>query len=196
MEPEKTKEASVDETTKEPASTPEEQSIEKTFTQAELDDIIRREKAKAKRSAEKEYKSKMEEAEKLRQMNETQKAEYEAEQREKHIKDLETKLNRIELEKEASKILSESNISVNDAILSFVVKDNAEDTKQAITAFSQVVDDLADKRVSEMLKGKTPSRTGTSTTAGVTKEQFNRMGYASRNELLQNNPELYKQLKG
>lgn len=196
MEPEKTKEASVDETTKEPASTPEEQSIEKTFTQAELDDIIRREKAKAKRSAEKEYKFKMEEAEKLRQMNETQKAEYEAEQREKHIKDLETKLNRIELEKEASKILSESNISVNDAILSFVVKDNAEDTKQAITAFSQVVDDLADKRVSEMLKGKTPSRTGTSTTAGVTKEQFNRMGYASRNELLQNNPELYKQLKG
>lgn len=196
MEPEKTKEASVDETTKEQASTPEEQSIEKTFTQAELDDIIRREKAKAKRSAEKEYKFKMEEAEKLRQMNETQKAEYEAEQREKHIKDLEAKLNRIELEKEASKILSESNISVNDAILSFVVKDNAEDTKQAITAFSQVVDDLADKRVSEMLKGKTPSRTGTSTTAGVTKEQFNRMGYASRNELLQNNPELYKQLKG
>lgn len=196
MEPEKTKETSVDETTKEQASTPEEGSIEKTFTQAELDDIIRREKAKAKRSAEKEYKSKMEEAEKLRQMNETQKAEYEAEQQEKHIKELEAKLNRIELEKEASKILSESNISVNDAILSFVVKDNAEDTKQAITAFSQIVDDLADKRVSEMLKGKTPSRTGTSTTAGVTKEQFNRMGYASRNELLQNNPELYKQLKG
>lgn len=196
MEPEKTKEASVDETTKEQASTPEEESIEKTFTQAELDDIIRREKAKAKRSAEKEYKSKMEEAEKLRQMNETQKAEYEAEQQKKHIKELEAKLNRIELEKEASKILSESNISVNDAILSFVVKDNAEDTKQAITAFSQIVDDLADKRVSEMLKGKTPSRTGTSTTAGVTKEQFNRMGYASRNELLQNNPELYKQLKG
>lgn len=196
MEPEKTKETSVDETTKEQASTPEEESIEKTFTQAELDDIIRREKAKAKRSAEKEYKSKMEEAEKLRQMNETQKAEYEAEQQQKHIKELEAKLNRIELEKEASKILSESNISVNDAILSFVVKDNAEDTKQAITAFSKIVDDLADKRVSEMLKGKTPSRTGTSTTAGVTKEQFNRMGYASRNELLQNNPELYKQLKG
>lgn len=196
MEPEKTKEISVDETTKEQASTPEEESIEKTFTQAELDDIIRREKAKAKRSAEKEYKSKMEEAEKLRQMNETQKAEYEAEQREKHIKELEAKLNRIELEKEASKILSDSNISVNDAILSFVVKDNAEDTKQAITAFSKIVDDLADKRVSEMLKGKTPSRTGTSTTVGVTKEQFNRMGYASRNELLQNNPELYKQLKG
>ena len=140
MEPEKTKETSVDETTKEQASTPEEESIGKTFTQAELDDIIRREKAKAKRSAEKEYKSKMEEAEKLRQMNETQKAEYEAEQREKHIKELEAKLNRIELEKEASKILSESNISVNDAILSFVVKDNAEDTKQAITAFSKIVD--------------------------------------------------------
>jgi len=30
----------------------------------------------------------------------------------------------------------------------------------------------------------------------ITKEQFNRMGYQSRNELLQNNPELYHKLKG
>ena len=196
METEKNIETSVDEKQQEQASTSVEESTEKKFTQAEIDEIVQREKAKAKRSAEKEYKSKMEEAEKLRQMNETQKAEYEAKKQEQHIAELEAKLNRIELEKEASKILFESNIVANDDILSFVVKDSAEDTTQAITTFSSIIDDLADKRVSEMLKGKTPTRTGTSTTGGVTKEQFNRMGYASRNELLQSDPELYKQLKG
>ena len=45
------------------------ESTEKTFTQSQLDEIIQKEKAKAKRSAEKEYQAKMDEAEKLRQMN-------------------------------------------------------------------------------------------------------------------------------
>ena len=31
---------------------------------------------------------------------------------------------------------------------------------------------------------------------GITKEEFARMGYQSRNELYQKNPELYKKLKG
>ena len=55
----------------------EEKNTEKTFTQSQLDEIIQKEKAKAKRSAEKEYQAKMDEAEKLRKMNESQKAEYE-----------------------------------------------------------------------------------------------------------------------
>ena len=55
----------------------EEKATEKTFTQSQLDEIIQKEKAKAKRSAEKEYQAKMDEAEKLRAMNESQKAEYE-----------------------------------------------------------------------------------------------------------------------
>ena len=53
------------------------ESIEKTFTQSQLDKIIQKEKAKAKRFAEKEYQAKLDEAEKLRKMNESQKAEYE-----------------------------------------------------------------------------------------------------------------------
>ena len=71
------KETSVVEEKNEQASTQEE-TTEKTFTQAELDDIVQKEKAKAKRSAEREYKEKMDEAEKLRKMNAEQKAEYEA----------------------------------------------------------------------------------------------------------------------
>lgn len=191
------KETSVVEEENEQASTQEEtETTEKTFTQAELDDIVQKEKAKAKRSAEREYKEKMDEAEKLRKMNAEQKAEYEAQKQADKIAELEAQLNRNGLEKEASKMLSEAGIVASDDILSFVVKDDAEGTQEAVSALSSLVNGLADKKVGEMLKGKTPKKVEQSTSGVITKEQFNKMGYKDRNELLQNNPELYHQLKG
>ena len=174
----------------------EEQATEKTFTQSQLDEIIQKEKAKAKRSAEKEYQAKMDEAEKLRQMNEAQKAEYEQEKQRAYIAELEAKINRSGLEREASKMLSEGGIAVDDKILGLVVKDTAESTQEAVEGFVALVNALADKKVSEKLKGKTPKKMEDTTAGEITKEQFNKMGYQSRNELLQNNPELYHKLKG
>ena len=172
------------------------ESTEKTFTQAQLDEIIQKEKAKAKRSAEKEYQAKMDEAEKLRQMNETQKAEYEQEKQRAYIAELEAKINRSGLEREASKMLSEGGIAVDDKILGLVVKDTAEATQEAVESFVALVNELADKKVGEKLKGKTPKKMEDTSAGEITKEQFDRMGYQSRNELLQNNPELYHKLKG
>ena len=181
----------------EQASTQEEEkATEKTFTQSQLDEIIQKEKAKAKRSAEKEYQAKMDEAEKLRQMNEAQKAEYEQEKQKAYIAELEAKINRSGLEREASKMLSEGGIAVDDKILGLVVKDTAENTQEAVESFVALVNELADKKVSEKLKGKTPKKMEDTSAGEITKEQFNRMGYQSRNELIQNNPELYHKLKG
>ena len=181
----------------EQASTQEEEkATEKTFTQSQLDEIIQKEKAKAKRSAEKEYQAKMDEAEKLRQMNEAQKAEYEQEKQKAYIAELEAKINRSGLEREASKMLSEGGIAVDDKILGLVVKDTAESTQEAVESFVALVNDLADKKVGEKLKGKTPKKMEDTSAGEITKEQFDRMGYQSRNELLQNNPELYHKLKG
>ena len=174
----------------------EEKTTEKTFTQSQLDEIIQKEKDKAKRSAEKEYQAKMDEAEKLRKMNEVQKAEYEQEKQRAYIAELEAKINRSGLEREASKMLSEGGIAVDDKILGFVVKDTAESTQEAVEGFVALVNDLADKKVGEKLKGKTPKKMEDTSAGEITKEQFNKMGYQSRNELLQNNPELYHKLKG
>lgn len=174
----------------------EEKTTEKTFTQSQLDEIIQKEKAKAKRSAEKEYQAKMDEAEKLRKMNEVQKAEYEQEKQKAYIAELEAKINRSGLEREASKMLSDGGIVVDDKILSIVVKDTAESTQEAVESFVALVNELADKKVGEKLKGKTPKKMEDTSAGEITKEQFNRMGYQSRNELLQNNPELYHKLKG
>ena len=174
----------------------EEKTTEKTFTQSQLDEIIQKEKAKAKRSAEKEYQAKMDEAEKLRKMNEVQKAEYEQEKQRAYIAELEAKINRSGLEREASKMLSEGGVVADDKILGLVVKDTAEKTQEAVESFVALVNELADKKVGEKLKGKTPKKMEDTTAGEITKEQFNKMGYQSRNELLQNNPELYRKLKG
>ena len=193
---EEVKDEVVEEVIEEASTQEETEATEKTFTQAELDAIIQKEKAKAKRSAEREYKAKMDEAEKLRKMNAEQKAEYEAQKQADRIAELEAQLNRNGLEKEASKMLSEAGIVASDDILNFVVKDDAEGTQEAVSALSSLVNELADKKVGEMLKGKTPKKVEQSTSGVITKEQFNKMGYKDRNELLQNNPELYHQLKG
>lgn len=194
---EETKEQSVVEEVNEKASTQEQtETTEKTFTQAELDAIIQKEKAKAKRSAEKEYQAKIDEAERLRKMNADEKAEYEAKKQAAYIAELEAKINRSGLEKEASKMLSEAGIVAGDEILTFVVKDSAESTQEAVNGFTELVNQLADNKVKEMLKGKTPRKVEQSTAGVITKEQFDRMGYKDRNELLRSNPELYAQLKG
>jgi phage scaffold protein len=184
----------TEETTDEASNQEQTEVAEKTFTQAELDDIVKKEKAKAKRSAEKEYKAKMDEAEKLRKMNADEKAEYEAKKQAAYIAELEAKINRSGLEKEASKMLSESGIAASDEILALVVKDDAERTQEAVNGFAELVNQLADNKVKEMLKGKTPRKVEQSTTGTITKEQFDRMGYKDRHELRQSNPELYAQL--
>ena len=174
----------------------EEKTTEKTFTQSQLDEIIQKEKAKAKRSAEKEYQAKMDEAEKLRKMNEVQKAEYEQEKQRAYIAELEAKINRSGLEREASKMLSEGGIVVDDKILSIVVKDTAESTQEAVEGFVALVNELADKKVGEKLKGKTPKKMEDTSAGEITKEQFRKMGVRSRNELLERDPELYNRLRG
>lgn len=181
----------------EQASTKEEEkATEKTFTQSEVDDLIKKRLAKQEKSFDKRMQEKLDEAEKLRKMNETQKAEYEQEKQKAYIAELEAKINRSGLEREASKMLSEGGIAVDDKILGLVVKDTAESTQEAVESFVALVNDLADKKVGEKLKGKTPKKMEDTSAGEITKEQFNRMGYQSRNELLQNNPELYHKLKG
>ena len=168
----------------------------KTFTQSEVDELIKKRLAKQEKSFDKRMQEKLDEAEKLRAMNESQKAEYEQEKQRAYIAELEAKINRSGLEREASKMLSEGGITVDDKILGLVVKDTAESTQEAVEGFVALVNDLADKKVGEKLKGKTPKKMEDTTAGEITKEQFNKMGYQSRNELLQNNPELYRKLKG
>ncbi|HFI0106871.1 TPA: DUF4355 domain-containing protein [Streptococcus suis] len=170
------------------------ETTEKKFTQEEVNALIEKRLAKQEKSFNKRIQEKLDEAEKLRQMNAEQKAEYEAQKQADYIAELEAKINRSGLEKEASKILSEVGIAVDDNILGFVVKDTAEATKEAVESFSVLVNNLADKKVSEMLKGKTPKKVEQTTSASITQEQFNRMSYRAQLDLQKTDPGLYEKL--
>ncbi|HFR3774534.1 TPA: DUF4355 domain-containing protein [Streptococcus suis] len=170
------------------------ETTEKTFTQEEVNALIEKRLAKQEKSFNKRIQEKLDEAEKLRKMNAEQKAEYEAKKQADYIAELEAKINRSGLEKEASKILSEVGIAVDDNILGFVVKDTAEATQEAVDSFSALVNGLADKKVSEMLKGKTPKKVEQTTSASITQEQFNRMSYRAQLDLQKSDPELYEKL--
>lgn len=181
----------VEKVTAEPEEHQEKPKDEKKYTDADVDKIINKKFAKWKEEAEKAEK----EAEKLRKMNTEQKAEYEAQKQAERIAELEAQLNRNGLEKEASKMLFEAGITADETVLDFVVRNNAEDTQQSVQSLIGLVNTLADAKVQTMLVGKTPTKQE-ETGQGITKEQFRKMGYQSRNELFQTNPELYNQLKG
>ena len=177
---------SVEQDVQEQASTPDtEQSTEKTFTQTEMDEIIQQRLKKAEKSYARKMQEKLDEAEKLRQMNAEQKAEYEKEKQEAEIADLKAQLNRNALEKEASKLLSEAGIVADDEILSFVVKEDAEGTQETINRFSSLVNDIADKKVSEMLKGNTPEKIEGNLKAPMTEEEFRQLSYTEQAKLYQ-----------
>lgn len=103
---------------------------------------------------------KAKEAEKLAKMNAQQKQEYELEKANKKAEELEARINRYEMSKEASKMLSEKDIKVTDDLLEVVTKETADDTKAMVETFLGVVDSEVQKQVNEKLKGSTP-RTGT-----------------------------------
>src|SRR5690625_2580717 len=140
---------------------------EKTFTQSELEEIIKQRLARA----EKDKQEAIKEAEKLAKMNAEQKREYELKKTQRENEELKAKLNRFELGKEATSMLSEQGIVANDEILDFVVREDAEQTKTAVEAFSKLVKDLTEQLVREKLKGNSPTKQ-TTQTATMSKEEI------------------------
>ena len=96
----------------------------------------------------------MDEAEKLRAMNESQKAEYEQENKEHTLLNWKLKSIVADQSEKPQKMLSEGGIVADDKILSIVVKDTAESTQEAVESFVALVNELADKKVGEKLKVK------------------------------------------
>lgn len=181
--------------TNEQVDTQQEEAV-KTFTQDEVTKMIQDNVNRAVKKAHEDAKKQADEAERLKQMNAEQKAQYEAEQKDKQIAELQAKLNRTGLEREATNMLTAKGLVANGSILDLVVKDDAEQTQLAVNDFINLIDVVADEKVTKMLAGKTPQRTEHASSGTVTKEQFDRMGYQARLELANSNPELYKQLKG
>lgn len=132
------------------------------YTDEDVDRIVRSKIAREREQAKKEK----EEAEKLAEMNATQKAEYERDQLKKELDELKRKDALSEMSKVARKMLTEKEINIPDELLSMMVTTDAQETKQAVDGFAKLFKDSVDAAVKARLKGDAP-RVGSGTSSPV-----------------------------
>lgn len=143
------------------------QNNDKKYSDKDLDEIIGRKFAKWQKDQEKA----VSEAKKLEKMNAEEKAKYERDKLQKELDSYKKKDAIAAMSKEARKMLSDENITIDDNLLSFIVSDDAEATKKAVDGFAKAFSEAVEKAVKERLKGDSP-RKGTGTSGTMTKEQI------------------------
>lgn len=168
----------------------------KTYTQAEVDELLQKEGdrrvTEAMKKAEKKNQAKIKEAQKLAKMDEEQKYAYELEQREKAIEAKERELAVAENKAEASRILADRGISVS--LVDMVVAEDADEMMDKINTLDTAFKASVKAEVEKRLASKTPKKNlplGTS----ITKEQFKAMPLSQQAQLYRENPDLYMSLR-
>lgn len=140
--------------TTEPATEPEKPA--KTFSQEEVDRIVKGKKAEWEKKKAEEAKAK-EEAEKVSKMDADQKHQYELEQKDKRITELEKEAERVVLCKTATEILKKSDIEATDDVLTFVVGDDETATKANIEKLVKIIEAQVQKKEKARATGTTPT---------------------------------------
>lgn len=183
-------------TTVEAVENTESESTERTYTQAEVDALLQQEGDRRVSSALKKQEAKMEarlkEAQKVAQMNEQQKYEYELSQREKLVAEKERELALAEMKNTASKILSEKGISLS--LVDFVVNEDADVTTNNIKILDKAFKQSVKEEVERRLSSKVPLKSLPTDNSGITKEQFAKLSISELAQLKQEQPDLFKEL--
>ena len=149
-------------------------------------------KMMAKRNArfEKEKQKVKDEATRLATMTAQERAEHERDEMKKELDALKRANAIAEMEKEARKILNEDGINVSDDLVSVLVSDNADDTSNAVKAFSKAFKSAVQKEVKKQLSHKKPT-TGAAGT--LTKEDIlNEKDPLKRQKLIRENMNLFR----
>lgn len=176
-----------------------EQTVEttaaKTYTQAEVDELLQKESDRrvtaALKKAEEKNAAKLRESEKLARMNEQEKFQYELEQREKAIVEKEKALALLENKNEASKILAEKGISLK--LVDFVVDESADAMNDKIKLLESEFKRSVKAEVEKRLGSNTP-KMNLPPDAALTKDAFKKLSLKEQQELANTNPQLYKEL--
>lgn len=167
----------------------------KTYTQEEVDKMLQSEVDRRITSALKKQaktnEAKIKEAQKLAQMNESEKFQYELEQREKAIAEKEKALALAENKNIASQILADKGLSLS--LVDFVIAEDAETMNSNIRLLDKAFKDSVKREVEKRLGSSAPKK-NLPVEETITKEKAMKMGIRERQQLLMNNPELYAQL--
>lgn len=180
----------VKETNKEPKQ--EEKQSKYKYTDEDVDQIVQEKKAKWQKQQEDRI-AKLEEAAKLEKMNETEKDKYTIEKLEKEIADYKKKENLSTMAKVAKNMLLDEGIKATDSIIDRLISEDAETTKESVSAFAELYKKSVEEGIQEALKGKSFDVKTTSTkNSSVTKKEI--LGIKDpvrRRELIEANRELF-----
>lgn len=167
----------------------------KTYTQEEVNKLLQQETDRRVTSAlqkqQKKFEAERAEADKLREMDEAQKKEYEFNKRVAELEAKEKEFALTQNKLSASKVLADRGLPIQ--FVDYVVAEDAETMMQNIntfeTAWKAAVADAVNARIaSPAPKGKNVSQTG------MTKDEFRKLTLAQQTEIYKTNPELYKQM--
>ena len=164
----------------------------KTFTQEEVDKMISKRLQRERKDIEAKIEAERKQAEELAKLSEQEKASKLLELKEKELND---KIKAFENEKllnETSKQLASKNLPIEFAEM--LKGNDAEKTFENIQLFEAKFNEAVEKVVTERLRGNVPKTTTSSSNPSITKEQFKKMDLMQRQELFNNDRELYNEL--
>ena len=170
-------------------------SVEKTYTESEVQALLQREGdrrvSNALKKQQKEFEAKQAEADKLRAMDENQRKEYEYTQRLQELEQKEREFTVAQNKLEATKVLANRELPIE--FVDYIVAEDADTMMENINTFERVfkaavADAVAKKIASPAPKGGSVKQTG------MTKEEFRKLSVAQQSELFRTNPELYRQM--
>lgn len=130
---------------------------EKKYTEDEFNERLNTEIQRRLKQKEKEKEDAIKEAEKLAKMGKDQKLQYENEKLTKELNAYKEKEAISEMKHVARNLLSESGIDVtDDHLLSLLVTSTAEQTKENVTAFTQLLNKMVQANVEKALRQDAP----------------------------------------
>lgn len=166
-----------------------------TYTEAQVQEMLQKETdrrvSSALAKAQAKFQQQMAESEKLRQMDEKQRADYEFEQRVKQFEVKEKEFALTQNKLEASKVLANRNLPVD--FVEYIVAEDADTMMANIDTFERAFKAAVNDAVSKRIAAPAP-KAGGAVQTGMTKEQFNKLSLAQQAEIYRTNPNLYKQL--
>lgn len=169
--------------------------VEKTYTESEVQELLQREADRRVSSAlnkqKKEFEKKVAESEKLREMDENQRKEYEYSQRLLELENREKEFNIAQNKLEAMKVMSNRGLPVE--FVEYIVAEDAETMMDNIAVFERAFKSAVADAVAEKVASPAP-KNGVAKQTGLTSEEFKKMSLSQQAEIYRTNPELYKQL--
>ena len=170
----------------------EEKQSKYKYTDEDVDQIVQEKKAKWQKQQEDRI-AKLEEAAKLEKMNETEKDKYTIEKLEKEIADYKRKENLSAMAKVAKNMLLDEGIKASDPIIDRLISEDAESTKESVSAFAELYKKSVEEGIQEALKGKSfdVKTTSTKNNSVTKKEILGVKDPVKRRELIEANRELF-----